>query len=350
MSPPADEPGTVPRHPWPGSTSILAVLGAIGCGAILALVGVVALGVQGVRALAQEQSLARADLRQLHRELINSAHDLAERSGMATSADLCPVRFHLRFNDGIGAPSLAAVQASLRSETRELSPVASPGLLRFGLMPPGRYALTLTAHETYQLYHEFDVLPGVPIDRLIECPKSDPPLDLVQIPLELSLPDALRDRDLIWVCRITRGPVSVGPWTWRPAAEDETTVEASVQNDLPASRPIDGMSSRFSLAHARLREITVRMRVGPNRDAVAEIARIRFSGSTPSGSADQQTADLVLDQPAPEFHGDINEPTQKWRWTVSFPQAAFDTVHNAMMQRRDANAGGDRSPTPEVLQ
>jgi hypothetical protein len=93
-----------------------ALLGLLG---LLALAGAT-LAVTAWRAaeeLATQEATRQSELREFHAKLVSEVRGLAEKSGMLTSADLCPVRFRFRFPDSQSPPG-HPVHAVLQSARR----------------------------------------------------------------------------------------------------------------------------------------------------------------------------------------------------------------------------------------
>lgn len=154
-----------------------------------------------------------------HQELVNSIESLAEKTGILTSADLCPVRFRLRRADGLTVPllrPLANLEVEQDGEFRYMlsATATSAGTVDFGLMAPGQYRLTFHSVSGMRMQHEFDVLPGVPIDRLVTCPYASSPSYTVA--LNLNWPDAIAIHGLLAVCSVERASVTYGDWCWHP--------------------------------------------------------------------------------------------------------------------------------------
>ena len=196
----------------------------------LALVGAaIAAGMwHGVDQQARQEAERQKELREFHADLLNGVESLAEKSGMLTSADLCPVRFRLRVGTAGGNVPSHTYTALARLIKPELQSFRTHrnGRIEYGLMAPGHYQIEFKGVESYMLQHDFDVLPGVPIDRLVLCP---PPTPLgLSMPVEINWPDSAAMEDVIAVCEIERNVASLGEWTWQPTEEERLRVIAGV--------------------------------------------------------------------------------------------------------------------------
>lgn len=175
-----------------------------------------------------------------HEELVSSIESLAEKTGILTSADLCPVRFRLRRADGYTVP-LASPIATLEIESdgeyrfRGSSAATPAGTIDFGLIAPGRYRVTFRTADGMHLRHDFDVLPGVPIDRLVTCPGQSAPSYSVQ--LHVDWPDGIDAERLLAVYCIEPAPVTSGEWRWQPSNESRPihVLAASPGVEIPDS-------------------------------------------------------------------------------------------------------------------
>jgi hypothetical protein len=177
---------------------------------------------QETHTLVQQSGEAVAEQQRFNKDLIDSLHELSERAGMLTSADLCPVRFRLRDSDGVSLPSdvMSATLEKQGAETGEFDVAihqqsSRSGSFDFGLHTPGHYRLRLETADGMTLAHEFDVLPGVPVDRCVICPKT----------LDVGLNDAWAWAVLGPQCDIPNGVAllrvapteyTFGEWTWQP--------------------------------------------------------------------------------------------------------------------------------------
>lgn len=168
----------------------------------------------------QHAAYVNAEQRAFNRELVASIEELAEKSGMLTSADYCPVRFRMRLpGSGIPARSFVAELYGHRSggNCEYLRSVTSTdaGLIDFGLNSPGQYRVRLRASDGMVLEHDFDVLPGVPVDRVVICPRAafapDTPVDVT---LDVNWPEEFASEDLLALVEIKPGPFESEGWQW----------------------------------------------------------------------------------------------------------------------------------------
>ena len=177
---------------------------------------------------------AEANLRQqqFNEGLVESIRDLAEQAGVLTSADFCPVRFRLRFPDG-GLPAEGASGRlfSLTDDDPDRIMVRASqasGLIDFGLQPPGDYRLELTSAHGMTLEHEFEVLPGVPIERVVLCPNGPHPAQSpVNVEVIVDWPEQFSAHQLIALIEIRPGPFEEQGWCWRPSVDSPLAIAAS---------------------------------------------------------------------------------------------------------------------------
>lgn len=218
-------------------TMLFAALG------MLALVGgaLAAAAWQHVVQQSRLEAVRQWELRKFHAGLLDRVESLAEKSGMLTSADLCPVRF--RFRMGVPAVPLSeaySVSADLTGPGAADSPVychIRNGTIEFGLMPSGSYQLRVSAPESYVLEHDFEVLQGVPVDRVVLCPDRSPPGSAIGV--EIVWPEGVLADDVICVCDIERDTVTLRDWTWRPTEDGCVRVVAGEDLDLISEKNFD---------------------------------------------------------------------------------------------------------------
>lgn len=182
----------------------------------------------------------RAQQREFNESLVLAINNLAEQAGILTSADFCPVRFRMRFPDG-GVPAmtatatLARTTADGREQVCQLSTTIS-GVIDFGLLPPGRYLLQLDWHEMC-LEHEFDVLPGVPVDRVVICPPSSNPSQMT-VDIDINWPPELSSESLAAVIEVRPGPIEKQDWRWEPAVDWRLQTVAATRIDHDSLREL----------------------------------------------------------------------------------------------------------------
>jgi hypothetical protein len=256
-------------------------------------------------------------LKNFHAGLLAEISSLAEKSGMLTSADLCPVRFRLRFADGIGHPSTEwrATLSVVKPGGTTIDHTGAGGIVEFGLMPPGRYHLNLSLADSYTLRDDFEVLPGVPIDRLLRCPHSSPPN--LAVAIEIVWPEGVDGDRILAVCDVERDAVTVGECLWRPQEEvplplvaatgrgdsaDEELLWAIDELEPEGAEPVRSVPHRY----CRLRGIRV-YRCGPEADGSPETTAQCVFGDRGDDGA------IVCAGPAPGFRWDGGDLNPVWR-------------------------------------
>lgn len=317
---------SVPRgEPLTGyQQALLALQGAIAV-CLIALATVAWLGVQRLEA---RDAARQQDLRQFHAELVANIAKVAERAGVLTSADLCPIRFRARLPSGQSPPARAlTAQLTSLEPAREtlLMDSNSAGIVDFGLNPPGRYRLELQTEDGYALRHEFDVLPGVPIDRLVLCPNRQPGVEtpLIAFPI----PESLTSAGLIAALCFEQDDVTIGEWTWRPLERGRRWVvsgEADALDDWAAevasTGRLDGdVAGRLAFRYCRLVAVSF-WRLGAGRDPPREVKRFEFSGIAGgagpgrAGPGDDGPGDdvVILRSDPPRYERDPNASLQPW--------------------------------------
>jgi hypothetical protein len=286
---------------------------------------------RAVDGFTQQEYRRQEELRSFHGRLLTDLRGLAEKSGMLTSADLCPVRFRLRLEGGHSPPGLPA-RASLTSSDSQSTNIdikTTPGgILEFGLLPPGTYRLAVKTSDDYALQHEFSVLPGVPVDRLVLCPYASAPH--LHWAIRVAWPDSLRDRGLAAVCEVERDDIAVGDWTWKPCercavrvvvpavGQDPDEVAARLETLEEETELLTGIPHRYcrlvSIAVCRLPEDDS----GPLREPLSFVYgaengdaddRVRYAGHT-----------MRLHGPPPRYECPLHQHHPVW--VVPLPQEA----------------------------
>jgi hypothetical protein len=278
-------------------------------------------------------------------QLVESIRTLADQAGMLTSADLCPIRFRLRSRDGYLVPALrpmAALEREINGEFTDLSSILATtgGNINFGLNPPGRYRLTIRMDDGMHLQHEFDVLPGVPLDRLIVCPNRS--ANAGKLWLDVDWPRQLDRHRMLAVCCIEPMPFTRGDWMWQPsprwdvvyglvgsseqefAAADQFLLAQRIElPDDPENglQPATGMNVRFR--YCRLKQVTFLGRFGEGRELTALGTVVFESGPLESASVNATT--WYCNAPAPTFEIKGIEG----HWLVQMP----DDVVDELLQR-----------------
>ena len=277
---------------------------------------------------AEQEAARQAELKEFHGELISELQSLAENSGMLTSSDLCPVRFRFRKEDSIGVPlyDLEADLNGMRTGEHVASRTVHNGIVQFGLMPPGQYHLDIWIPGAYSLQHEFEVLPGVPIDRLVRCPRPNSPM--LSVSIEIVWPESADPGQLVAVCDVEPDSVTLGDWEWLNEDTSRVRVVAMCNSDmmmdgvLLATLAVDdpdgveivrGMPYRYG----RVRGISVYRCDSAEVLAPIRIARCVFSAPEAYGqlvdSPEKEIRLIVCQSTAPTFQWVSGQPPPIWR-------------------------------------
>lgn len=209
----------------------------------LSAISLVALAVTNWRAI--DAATARTEVintqqREFNRNLVVAIENLAEKTGILTSADFCPVRFRMRHRDGTIPGRPVNGMLDRRQPDGELhqcgARITIAGVMEFGLQPPGRYRLTLETQDRMVLKHEFDVLPGAPVDRVVICPNAAPP-DQVPTDAEIVVewPPELAAAHVVGLVEFEPGPFESEEWHWKCETDWPSHVVAAVGD--PGSFP-----------------------------------------------------------------------------------------------------------------
>lgn len=285
---------------------------------------------------------AMAAQEQQNQRLVASIRTLAEQTGMLTSADLCPVRFRVRCCDGYSVPALrpmASLEVQSDGEFAYLksAPATAAGTIDFGLNPPGRYRLSIRMDDGMHLEHEFDILPGVPLDRLITCPMRSAPSATIR--LEVDWTEQLPGQQLLAACCIEPMPFASGNWVWQPAPHWNTVfgLVCNSERELPASdlflldqfvaipdEPNGGLqpASRLTVPsrYCRLKQITFLGRFTEGQE-LTPLGTAIFSSAPPSTqSADPAT--WYCQAPAPTFE----YKQLPGNWMIHLPHEVVDEL------------------------
>ncbi len=294
----------------PSSTTQVLWPGAL----VLASLGFGALGVSLWRAVdvaISHDAAFLAQHQQFQKETVTEIRHLAENAGILTSADLCPVRFRLRWDDGRSIPihrpdcQLERISATDIVHVAHLSMNAG-GTIECGLNPPGNYRLTMEMPDGMSLVHDFDVLPGVPVDRMVVAPRSSAGEETaMQVAIDWG--DLSTDTPLMAVCRIEPAPYVHGQWTWLPPA-----------NWRPVS-VIAGNSAaddaELALQHWRLDADTFSAEEVFVSFQYCQLTEITFLARCPSPvAAEDELLDLgtVRFGGIPKDHGESSTTTTSW--------------------------------------
>lgn len=209
-------------RPWMGTPGWVAIGGLYSVAisaVVMAVTGWRAIDVSG-RRLNEE----RGQQRRFQREMVGAIEELADKTGILTSADFCPVRFRLRMHGNhiysIPARPISAelVQLAVEEQNLPLLATSTPaGLIDFGLVPPGRYRLHLQTSDGMRMDHEFDVLPGVPVDRVVICPFG--PQIGHTLAVTIRYPERLCATGLVAICVFEPRSFVHDQWVWRSPSE-----------------------------------------------------------------------------------------------------------------------------------
>ena len=310
-----------------------------------------------------------------NQELVQSIETLAEKAGVMTSADLCPVRFRLRFSDGHSFPlqrPFASIETESEGEFIILQTFAATaaGTMDFGLNPPGRYRLTITMVDGMRLQHEFDVLPGVPVDRLVTCPRCG--TSQVEIELEIDWPEQFASRQLLAVCSIEPAVYVHDSWSWSPPT-DSSPIHVVACNTGPEQSEYDlslleqsilipddvafelqpATSMILPYRYCRLKQITFLELTGDGRELVA-LGTAVFDGDlnvSVSGVDDSET--WLCNSPPPMFGYHSRELNYSRHWMVPLSEDIVDellvringltiaSVPSGGLDSANGNSGGD---------
>ena len=186
-----------------------------------------------------------AQQREFNHELVAAIEGLADKTGMLTSADYCPVRFRMRFpSGGVLVHQVESTLERLSSESNDRewydTIASSPaGLIEYGLRPPGRYRLQLETAGGMKLEHEFDVLPGVPIDRVVICPfEAHAAESPIVVEVVVDWPAELESDDLLALIEIAPGPFETSEWRWEPVPGESLHALAAADVDQTSTREV----------------------------------------------------------------------------------------------------------------
>lgn len=303
---------------------------------LIVLTALVWKGIVQIERLADQISADQHSRERFYEKLVVGIQGLAEQSGMLTSADHSPVRFRIRFKNGLSFPqsqmtgALFTQQGEPLIELRNSPPHSGNGTLHFGLQRPGQYRLKLTVYDTYVLEHEFDVLPGVPVDRVVECPHQDAPL--VSISMTVNSPACLQAHRLLVLCHVARDSIAVGDWIWQPMKPQTITV-AAASGSTDADRWTEYLTGPGKLdvsptavipfARCRLTGMTIFALDGSLTNPPVELGTYRYSHAGEISSNENAESQVTaLDEPAPTFSVDpLNRPDNQ-NWSIPLPAAA----------------------------
>lgn len=309
---------------------------------------------RAVDALAAGDAVRQNELRSFHAGLVSELKGLAEQTGILTSADLCPVRFRVRLPGKRNPPArpVHGTIVALDDETRTRQAHSSDsGVLEFGLLSPGGYRLDVATDDGYRLRHEFEVLPGVPVDRLVQCPHRNechPPSAL-----RIAWPAPLRERGLVAVCEVAPDEVAVGEWAWTPAEGADVLIVAAPEGRdadelkelLQQSAGIDAeIRSGIPFRYSRLTGLTVfDLNVG-GEDGPRELGRFLFAGEgSESGKGEVLSQNVVmLNCSAPRC--EHNPTAHGAAWIVEIPDEVGRALQRAIASGLGAPQTGTETP------
>jgi hypothetical protein len=278
---------------------------------------------QVVDAYTDRESEHDRELQEFHASLVGELRRLSENAGILTSADLCPVRFRLRYGDQWNHPA-REVHSLLTRLDEPIQPTGVPisadGVVNFGLVPPGRYRLELQNQDDYRLAHEFDVVAGVPVDRLVLCPnRMQTPHLTTRIDPEAS--GAPGERGVVTLFFIERDDVTVGEWTWQPNYREGVWVAGTWGRQDTAGEvgepPID--DARFGEVLPAVPYRAARctaMAVFQDRTGaeLLFLGTFRFQRGAGDDSAEEAWPDpvFVIEAPPPRYLRSIHEHAAVW--------------------------------------
>jgi hypothetical protein len=207
--------------------------------------------------------------------------------------------------------------------------MSTGGVVNFGLVPPGRYLLELQNQDDYRLTHEFDVVPGVPVDRLVLCPYSvNIPHLTTRIDPESSGP--WDDTGLVMLFYVERDDLTVAEWTWQPNHRAGVWVAAAT-SDSDASaeedRPLADIAQHGEVLpavpyrNARCAAIAVYQSRSGDKHAPSFLATFRFRPEADRDAAGEAWPEpvCVIDAPLPRNLRSIHD--RESSWTIELPLA-----------------------------
>ncbi|MCA9073213.1 MAG: hypothetical protein KDA84_30025, partial [Planctomycetaceae bacterium] len=175
----------------------------------------------------EQQTETLMEIRKFNNRLLYDLQKLVNRSSPQATEDQCQVRFRLRQENGWGYPmeefalDLYQIQDGETILVQRLETGIRQGMtVDFGLMPPGNYRVDIANSIGMTCQHEFQVLPGVPVDRAILCPyHSDLARHRKPIPLTLDLPWPMEWKSLpiVAVYHLEAKQKKLGRWEWTPS-------------------------------------------------------------------------------------------------------------------------------------
>lgn len=316
----------------------------------LSIVSVISMAIAGWRAT--DTALARAaeinaQQRAFNRDLVFAIKDLAEQTGILTSAEHCPVRFRLRLPQADVPARRIKGTLNRQLSDDELqncgSGFATAGMLDFGLQPPGRYRLDLGTPEGMFLTHEFDVLPGVPVDRVVICPNVGPSQEvLADVEVTVNWPDEFAAGELAALIEIEPGPFVEGEWRWEQTLDWPLTVLATsrldselslamIQHWMTHDTPLDDLhpevlslnSVQVPFRYCRVHAITFIHRIRDKQSG----EQWRTLGTIVYGTNERQDADTESSwesaEPPPLYEVMPEFPNH---WTVDVPEDCVDRI------------------------
>lgn len=315
----------------------------------------------------EQRTAERSAGQHFNRELVQAIEELSDRAGMLTNADYSPVRFRLRSGEcpRCSPPlrpyhaRLTRVDPNLKPETVDLPSIAS-GMIDFGLMEPGRYRLRLESPDGMWLEHEFDLLHGAPVDRIVRCPEGAP--TGVEYRISLSWPAALSAHRLAAICRIEPAKYECDHWLWTPeeGLSGETVwctnspMTESDQGRLPFTGLPPGVGEQTVLIplytrHWELTEITfVRLPNPESHEDGQIIARAQFGSE--AIEAPHSAASPLRD--APIWRVAATRP--RWEaaaerdWNIELPPEVVDRLAQMLSETSSLADKSDIVRLPEV--
>lgn len=197
----------------------------------------------GWKLIATHQSHDQAQLQTLqnfHAELLDEMQSLAGYGAVNVTEDLCRVRFRLRLHNR-QTPPAGEYSVSL---TQHCGPrdvfinqlwvsLQSQQIADFGLLTPGNYCLSLQDSLGMTCTREFEVLPGVAVDRVVYCPdykdwmyRPDP----FSVRLQLEWPSLWESQPIVAVVHLRAGSTAADDWHWQPPRERQFETSVVLDN------------------------------------------------------------------------------------------------------------------------
>jgi hypothetical protein len=312
----------------------------------LSSAGLSIVGWRSLDTLEQRMADDREASERFNLELIRSIERLSESAGLLTSAKQCPVKFRLRSSKE-GFPPMLPVTAGLSVQSADgdhrdvcTGVLSESGLVNFGLQEPGQYRVRMITQDGMCLEHYFEVLPDVPVDRLVRCPGACP--NGTQFSIRINWPEEQLRHRLAAICRIVPCSFEHEGWIWAPAPNDAEEIvwaqncplrqadaeiaESVVAATLPALGESTGQFIAFS-RYWRLAEVVFIRLPDSGGTGHQLLGRVQF-GDAPADSDPVPIAYSVpvwtCDQPAPRWEAEIEN------WSIDLPMEILGQLAAAL--------------------